>query len=181
MLHYFGTELIRQTKLTLLILQEKVCSGDACLDRYHHREMPTVTSCYSVWCQRWTDWVNSLSLLQGFVVLHQHIPGLGSHEAFRRFLAFAGKFSHSCSWNKFKVFMAERERKKKIISHEGIYMCVCVFSWTWKIKFYHLELTTYRKGMMIGVRLFWILALLLTLLLLLLLSRFSGVWLCATP
>ena len=48
-------------------------------------------------------------------------------------------------------------------------------------KFYHLELTTYRKGMMIGVRLFWILALLLTLLLLLLLSRFSRVRLCATP
>lgn len=77
-----------------------------------------VPSCYSVRCQRWDDWLQSLGLLQGFVVFHQHGPRLGSHEAFRRLLAFSGKFAHSCSRNKFKVFMAEREEKKrKLISH----------------------------------------------------------------
>lgn len=69
-----------------------------------------------VTCERWSDWVNSLSFLQGFVVFHQHSPSLGSHETFRWFLAFSSKFAHSCSWNKFKVFMAKGEEKKKIIS-----------------------------------------------------------------
>lgn len=53
-----------------------------------------------------------LGLLQWLVVLFQHGPGFGRHEAVGRVLSLASHFTHACAWDEIVILMAVIKNKK---------------------------------------------------------------------
>lgn len=52
-----------------------------------------------------------LGLLQWLVVLFQHGPGFGRHEAVGRVLSLASHFTHACAWDEIVILMAVIKNK----------------------------------------------------------------------